>query len=593
MRTCFVPRSQDVPRIETTVSDVSLAKARNPNWVFGNQNPQPLLKPPVGGSRPVLEKAALSIDPRRILGLAFASADLLVELRDGRVRLVLGAAQKIMGRSEAALTGATWTSLFHPDDQSLMEAVLTCADDGLRRGPVVLRLADDETRHVRVILRALPENEGRISCAVTAAQPSGPALPPGELQPRETFDDIARGLFEAARVTGMELELAMIEFAGLGAMREGLSPSEAEALDVRVAGAVRAESHGGSAATRLSQDRFALLRSRDDRPENMLKRLTRVVSAEAGAHIVPLETGGSPSRALRALRYALDDFLREGLKDGPPANLTEAMNRSVKRTLARAGALGVAVSQRRFNLAFQPVVALATGLAHHHEVLVRFEDGASPFAMIRMAEEFDLIEELDQAVVEQTVKRLVNDSERKLKLAVNISGRTIGSETFVDQVDRLLARYDEAKGRLIFEITETTAIDDLPRANQNIEALRSMGSMVCLDDFGAGSSSFAYLQQLSLDIVKIDGRYVRELADNGRDGAMVRRLVQLCRDLKIRTVAEMVETLEVEDIVRNAGVDFAQGWLYGKPADRPLPALRPNAPVKAMARRAGASESWG
>jgi len=540
-----------------------------------------------------LERGALSIDPRRLLGLAFASADLLVELRDGKVRLALGAAQRIMGRSEAALTGAVWSSLFHPDDRPLMDAVLACADDGLRRGPLVLRLADDETRHVGVILRALPENEGRISCAVTVAQATVPALKPGELQPRESFDDIAKGLFEAARVTGMELELAMIEFAGLGAMRDGLSPSEAAELDVRVAGAVRAESHGGSAATQLSQDRFALVRSRDERPENMLKRLSQIVKAEASAHVVPLDSAATPARALRALRYALDDFLRDGLKDGPPANLTEAMNRSVKRTLAQAGALSAVVSQRRFSLAFQPVVALSTGVAHHHEALMRFEDGASPFAMIRMAEEFDLIEELDKAVVEQVIKRLANDFDRKLKLAANISGRTIGSDTFVDQVDRLLARHDEAKGRLIFEITETSAIEDLPRANQNIEALRSMGSMVCLDDFGAGAASFAYLQQLSLDIVKIDGRYVRELADNSRDGAMVRRLVQLCRDLKIRTVAEMVETPEVEEIVRNAGVDFAQGWLYGKAADKPMPALRTTAPVRAMARRAGASESWG
>ncbi|WP_297506367.1 EAL domain-containing protein [uncultured Caulobacter sp.] len=535
----------------------------------------------------------MSLDPRRLLGLAFASADLLVELQSGRVRLALGAAQRIMGVNEAELAGKVWSHLLHVDDQPLMEAMLNCADDGVRRGPIVLRLAGEDDRHIRVILRALPENDGRVSCAVTAAQAAGPPLAAGALHPRESFDDIAKGLFEAARVTGLELELAMVEFAGLGAMRGELSPNEAAALDVRVASAVRAESHGGSAATQLSPDRYALLRQRDDRPENMVKRLTRVVATEASAHLVPLEAAGGSARALRALRYALDDFLREGLKDMPPMTLSEAMNRSVKRTLARAGALGVAVSQRRFNLAFQPVVALATGVAHHHEVLVRFEDGGSPFPMIRMAEEFDLIEELDHAIVEQTIKKLANDHERKLKLAVNISGRTIISETFIDHIGRLLAKHGEAKGRLIFEVTETAAIDDLPRANRHIQSLRGLGSLVCLDDFGSGSSSFAYLQQLSLDIVKIDGRYVRELADNGRDGAMVRRLVELCRDLNIRTVAEMVETVEVAEIVRQAGVDFAQGWLYGKPADKPMPAFRPSAAVAPLARRAGASESWG
>jgi EAL domain-containing protein (putative c-di-GMP-specific phosphodiesterase class I) len=252
----------------------------------------------------------------------------------------------------------------------------------------------------------------------------------------------------------------------------------------------------------------------------------------------------------------------------------------------------VAVSQRRFTLVYQPVVDLRTGAAHHHEALVRFEDGGSPFQLIRMAEEFDLIEELDHAIAEMAVKRLAADRTGAIKLAINVSGRTIVNEGFVDHIDRLLARTDVAKGRLIFEITETSAIDDLPRANQHIQALRALGSLVCLDDFGAGASSFAYLQELSLDIVKIDGRYVRELAGNGRDGAMVRRLVELCRDLKIRTVAEMVETAEVEDVVRKAGVDFAQGWLFGKPADQPQPALKIGS-VTPAPRRAGVSEGWG
>jgi EAL domain-containing protein (putative c-di-GMP-specific phosphodiesterase class I) len=534
----------------------------------------------------------LSIDPRRLLGLAFASADLLVEIRNGKVGLALGAAQRIVGQSEAALTGKMWRDLFAADDQPLMDAILACIEDGVRRGPVVLRLAGPEERHVSIVMRALPENGGRVSCAVTYTQASRQPLGEDGLQVRETFEDIARGLFEAARVTGQELELAMIEFSGLEALQSGLAPAEIAALDARLAGAVRSESHGGAVATRLSNDRFALVKSKDESTEGLVRRLSRVMELDAAAHVVALETGVAPTRAMRALRYALDDFLREGLKDTPPLSLSEAMNRSVQRTLARAGALGVAVSQRRFSLAFQPVVSLATGIAHHHETLVRFEDGASPFALIRMAEEFDLIEELDHAIVEQAVKRLAQDRTGELKLAVNVSGRTIVNESFVDHVSRTLSRFDSAKGRLIFEITETAAIDDLPRANQHIQSLRALGSLVCLDDFGSGSASFAYLQELHLDIVKIDGRYVRELAANGRDGAMVRRVVELCRDLNIRTVAEMVETVEVEDVIRKAGVDFAQGWLFGRPSDQPQPALRPGA-VKPVARRAGATESWG
>lgn len=534
----------------------------------------------------------MSIDPRRLLGLAFASADLLLEVENGRVSLALGAAQRIMGQDERTLMGRAWRDLFTAADRPLIDAATSATDDGQRHGPITVRMAGGAARHVNLILRALPDNGGRISISVTPAPAPSGQLDEEGLRGREAFEDIARGLFEAARVTGLELELAMVDFLGLDAVRQQLSKPEARALDLKLAGAVRAESHAGAMATRLSPDRFALMRAKTDHPDDMAQRLSRATAVQASAHIVPVDGGVAPARGLKALRYALDDFLREGLKDAPPLSLSEAMNRSVKRTLSRAGALGLAVSQRRFTLAYQPVVDLRTGAAHHHEALVRFEDGGSPFQLIRMAEEFDLIEELDHAIAEMAVKRLAADRTGAMKLAINVSGRTIVNEGFVDHIDRLLAKSDMAKGRLIFEITETCAIDDLPRANQHIQALRSLGSLVCLDDFGAGASSFAYLQELSLDIVKIDGRYVRELAGNGRDGAMVRRLVELCRDLKIRTVAEMVETAEVEDVVRKAGVDFAQGWLFGKPADQPQPALKLT-PVAPAARRAGVSEGWG
>ena len=535
----------------------------------------------------------MSIDPRRLLGLAFASADLLLEVENGRVTLALGAAQRIMGQDERTLTGRAWRDLFTAADRPLIDAATSATDDGLRHGPITVRMAGGAARHVNLTMRALPDNGGRISVSVTPAPaPSGQVDAEG-LRTREGFEDIARGLFEAARVTGLELELAMVDFLGLGAVREQLSKPEARALDLRLAGAVRAESHAGGMATRLSPDRFALVRAKADHSDDMAARLSRATAVQADAHVVPIDGGVAPSRGLKALRHALDDFLREGLKDTPPLSLSEAMNRSVKRTLSRAGALGVAVSQRRFTLAYQPVVDLRTGLAHHHEALVRFEDGGSPFQLIRMAEEFDLIEELDHAIAEMAVQRLAADRTGEVKLAVNVSGRTIVNEGFVDHIGRLLSKHDKAKGRLIFEITETSAIDDLPRANQHIQALRGMGSLVCLDDFGAGAASFAYLQELSLDIVKIDGRYVRELAGSGRDGAMVRHLVQMCRDLKIRTVAEMVETVEVEEVVRKAGVDFAQGWLFGKPADKPQPALKVTSAVTPAARRAGVSEGWG
>jgi GGDEF domain-containing protein len=536
----------------------------------------------------------LSIDPRRLLGLAFASADLLLEIENGQVVLALGAAQRIMGRDERTLVGRAWRDLFTAADRPLMDSVMSALTDGFRRGPITVRLAGEPPRHVSLTLRALPENGGRVSVSATSALVPAAGLDATGLRPRDNFEDIARGLFEAARVTGLELELAMVDFAGLDSLREQLSPREVHALDVKLAGAVRAESHAGGMATRLSPDRFALVRAKADHPDDMAERLTRATTIEASAHVVPLDGGVAPARGLKALRYALDDFLREGLKDtaaDQPVGGHEpfgAAHPGPRRRPGRGGqpaAVHPGLPARRRPGHRRRPPPRGPGALRGRRQSVRPDPhgrGIRPDRGTRPRH-----------------RRVGGQAHRPRPLGRAEAGRQrLGPHDRQRGLRRprhphLLKDQPSAKNRLIFEITETAAIDDLPRANRHIQALREMGSLVCLDDFGAGSSSFAYLQELTLDIVKIDGRYVRELAGNGRDGAMVRRLVELCRDLKIRTVAEMVETLEVEEVVRKAGVDFAQGWLFGKPTDTPQPALKPCTSVKPAARRAGASESWG
>lgn len=530
----------------------------------------------------------MSINQRRLLGFAFAGADLLVELDpEGRVLFALGAAQAVLGPEHGQLVGTDWREFVLADDQALVEAMFVAVGDGVRRAfaPVRLKTGD---RSISLQARAMPDNGGRISCAMNMVAAPKVAEGAEGLYSRGAFEALARELTAAARATGVQLELAMVEL-------DGLSDAGPEAMR-RAAGALRLESENGTAAARLSPERFALLRRRGEDSQGLARRLTRAI-AHGGANVsvttqaqtVPLDSL-SPARLTRALHLALEDFTADGMKESAPQTLSEAMNRSVRRTLARAGELGAAVSQRRFTLAFQPVVQLADDSLHHHEVLVRFENGHSPFALIRMAEEFDLIEELDRAVVEQTVRRLTSSRSAGERLAVNISGLTITSPTFLAEVEALIRKDPRLKGRLLFEITESAAIDDLALADRHIQRLRGLGSLVCLDDFGAGAASLSYLQKLSVDIVKIDGRYVRDLVAGGRDAALVSHVVNLCRELGVRTVAEMVETAEVEEAIRAAGVDFGQGWLYGKPSDRPEEPIvrKPAAP----ARRAGAVNEW-
>ncbi|MEJ0064502.1 MAG: EAL domain-containing protein [Caulobacteraceae bacterium] len=144
---------------------------------------------------------------------------------------------------------------------------------------------------------------------------------------------------------------------------------------------------------------------------------------------------------------------------------------------------------------------------------------------------------------------------------------------------------------MMFELTESATIDDLRLADKHIQKLRSHGCLVCLDDFGAGAASLAYLQQLSLDVVKIDGRYIRELEHGKREATFIRHLVQMCDELGVRTLAEMVETPQIEDAVRRAGVDYGQGYLYGAAAEIPSPPASRAGPV--AARRVGSVDTWG
>jgi EAL domain-containing protein (putative c-di-GMP-specific phosphodiesterase class I) len=347
-------------------------------------------------------------------------------------------------------------------------------------------------------------------------------------------------------------------------------------LQAMLAGVLRAQAYRGEAPTAVGPDRYAMVRGREESTEVLAARIDRVlassgvegVTAETGA--VPMTGVERPRQVTQALRYALNLVLENGFSRALPGDFSEALDRALRATLSKAGQLGAAIRYKRFTLAFQPVVALRDGSLHHHEVLVRFGAEGSPFPTIRMAEELDLIESLDGAILEEALGVLRR--EPALILAVNVSGRSVMSDAFTENVVRMMAENPAVRGRLMFELTESAAVEDLVVADRHIQAFRGAGCEVCLDDFGAGAASLAYLQQLTLDLLKIDGRYIRDLQHGGREATFVRHLVNMCAELNVRTLAEMVETPEAEDAVRRAGVDYAQGWLYGRAGEAPTDA---------------------
>jgi len=152
-----------------------------------------------------------------------------------------------------------------------------------------------------------------------------------------------------------------------------------------------------------------------------------------------------------------------------------------------------------------------------------------------------------------------------MSIAVNISGQSVASEWYVNALNNLMTENVWAKGRMVFEITESAKMEDLESANNFIQRLRKDGYPVSLDDFGAGAASFGYLMRLEVDVVKIDGPVVKDAQKARRGKALFESMATLCKNLGIETIAEMVDDQQGLDFVRKCGIDYAQGYLFGKP----------------------------
>ncbi len=232
-----------------------------------------------------------------------------------------------------------------------------------------------------------------------------------------------------------------------------------------------------------------------------------------------------------------------------------------------------ALARDEFVLHYQPVVDLRTGNVSHHEALLRMtqEDGSlvAPGAFLGIAERFGLIGDIDRWVL-RTAIGVQGSSQRagtRMQIAVNLSGRHFGRDEILTYVRELIREHDADPANLIFEVTETAAVENLMAARDFIHALRGLGCRFALDDFGIGFSSFYYLKNLPVDFIKIDGSFVRNIHKDRSDAIFVKTIAELARGLGITTVAECIEHPETLEILRGLKVDMAQGHLLGGPGE--------------------------
>jgi len=259
-------------------------------------------------------------------------------------------------------------------------------------------------------------------------------------------------------------------------------------------------------------------------------------------------------------------------------------NKDDKNMIAHKGAMdwvaGInkGLSENRFKLYIQPITSLGSETeTEHYEVLIRYidDDGSiiPPDAFLPSAERYNLISRIDLFVINTIIEWLSANQKSRPDIAfsINISGRSLGDRDFQVYLEDILKTTHIDTTALCFEITETAIVADVMRSVEFIKSIKALGVKFSLDDFGSGLSSFAYLKQFPVDYLKIDGMFVKDIVAEPTNYVFVRSMAEVGHCLGMKVIAEFVETEELYHSLRQAKVDFIQGWAVGKP--RPISSL--------------------
>ena len=241
---------------------------------------------------------------------------------------------------------------------------------------------------------------------------------------------------------------------------------------------------------------------------------------------------------------------------------------TLRHSVQWAPRIRAALKEGHFLLEFQPIFALESAEVTHYECLLRMrgEGGVLyyPKEFIPVAEAMGLIHQIDFWVVDHALD-LLRAMPEHIAFAINLSGNVFLDEKLYPLVQNKLKQTGIDPERVVFEITETSAISNFDLTKRMVTSLRSLGCRFALDDFGAGFNSYSYLKHFPVDILKIDGGFITDLDSDPVDQLLVKSMIDIAHSLGKKTVAEFVERESTMELLRGYGVDFVQGYLVGKP----------------------------
>ncbi len=528
------------------------------------------------------------IEPIRLLAFAFAGADLLFEVDNtGTTLFATGATSAFSKRHN--LIGEKAALLFHPGEQARFSNIVRGLKPGGRVGPEPVTLASGEKASLSMCF--LPEAD-RISCTLVKPGKRG-SLGVG-IDKETGLSDMDAFVEAAAESAGGRGAMAMVNVPNLPEICTKLPAGKAADLLAGIGAKVAAMDT--IAAARLSGTRFGVL-TEDPHAARMLAENIQGAVHQKGLDsltmdevIVSLKGRNlSPEQSVLALRYVIGRFAEGKIKTTPTSDLTETFERMMEETIARAEAFNTTVSDSAFDLAYEPIVNLKTGVTGHFEALTRFEPGQSPGETIKFAEHLGLTDPFDLAVAVKTLGVLEGNASVTASIAINVSGKSIANPSAFAVLSGFFAKKRAFAKRVLIEITESAEMPDLAAADKAIQSLRKMGYRVGIDDFGAGAASLQYLHAFTVDFVKMDGAVVQRLGKSAREDALLKSVLGTCADLQIETIAEWIDSPERLQLCKDLGFQFGQGRHFGGSLAE-LPQVA--APAPKAARRKGMEYSW-
>jgi diguanylate cyclase (GGDEF)-like protein len=380
----------------------------------------------------------------------------------------------------------------------------------------------------------------------------------------------------------------IIDIDGLKAINDSLGHHAGDNLIRHVAAIMRERVRTTDIVARLSGDEFAVLMPQTDTAGALqLGEDLRAQVAENAAAGLDVEEatisvgitmfGGERGIGAEAILVASDQAMYRAKEDGRNQialfqDPTEPQRQQLRRQTTSAR-IRDALTQDRLSLHTQPIRSLASGGIERYELLLRMtgENGEllPAASFIETAERSGMVQELDRWVVAQALQLLAQREQDgdPVSLHVNLSGASVADLSVLEYIERQLDEGEADPSRCTFEITETAPVHSYEAAAGFADRITEFGCQVAIDDYGAGFGPFHYLKSIPFDLIKIDGSFVRDMPNSDADQLTVQAIVQIARGLGKTTIAEYVQDDVTAEMLREYGVDMAQGYHLGRPVD--------------------------